>query len=336
MSFAFTIALLGTSLWVTAAQAQAPKLTPESINAAQWSEKVKSGRLSPVVLKAQVLLARAKFSPGVIDARGGENFSKALSAFQSENGLQPTGALNQESWTKLAETSSDPIVIEYTVRADDLAGPFVEKIPQQFEQMAELEWLGYRTPRELLAEKFQMDEELLKALNKGQRFDKKGANIIVANVRGERPNGKTNGKTNGSAKAARLEVRKAEKSVRVFAEDGKLIAFYPATIGSEEKPAPSGTFEVRAVATEPTYRYNPQFQFKGQKATEPVEIASGPNNPVGLVWIALTAETYGIHGTPEPDKISKSFSHGCVRLTNWDALALAHMVKKGTPVAFVE
>ena len=110
----------------------------------------------------------------------------------------------------------------------------------------------------------------------------------------------------------------------------------PATIGSTEKPAPSGTFEVRRVAYNPDYHYNPKFAWKGVKAKEPLTIKSGPNNPVGLVWIDLTAPSYGIHGTPEPDKIGKTELHGCIRLTNWDALDLAGMVHKGTVVRFVD
>src|SRR5262249_8899496 len=131
-------------------------------------------------------------------------------------------------------------------------------------------------------------------------------------------------------------VDKSEGAVRVLGSGGALIAYYPATIGSAEKPAPSGTLQVRSVSYDPTYRYDPHFQFKGQHATEPVTVAPGPNNPVGLVWIALSAKSYGIHGTPDPEKISKTASHGCVRLTNWDALALAQLVHKGTPVDFVK
>jgi lipoprotein-anchoring transpeptidase ErfK/SrfK len=195
-----------------------------------------------------------------------------------------------------------------------------------------------------------MSEGLLQALNRKKRMDNAGTMIVVASVGQDRreagrraskdPNtGSARAEPDarsGSQKAARVEVDKRERAVRVYGEDGSLLAYYPASIGSTEKPAPSGTFEVRAVAKDPTYRYNPEYAFKGQKAKEPVEIAPGPNNPVGAVWIALSAESYGIHGTPDPEKVSKTMSHGCIRLTNWDALALARMVKKGTPVAFVE
>jgi lipoprotein-anchoring transpeptidase ErfK/SrfK len=123
--------------------------------------------------------------------------------------------------------------------------------------------------------------------------------------------------------------------VKALGEDGKLLAFYPATVGSEEKPAPTGTLRVTAIQKNPTYHYNPKYQFKGVKTNEPFTIKPGPNNPVGLVWIGLTGEGYGIHGTPEPSKVSKTESHGCVRLTNWDALKLASVIKKGTPVEFI-
>jgi lipoprotein-anchoring transpeptidase ErfK/SrfK len=124
--------------------------------------------------------------------------------------------------------------------------------------------------------------------------------------------------------------RRRQRSAR------RLTAFYPDSIGSDDKPAPSGAFEVRSVARNPTYRYNPKYAFKGQKTNKPVEISPGPNNPVGLVWIALSAPSYGIHGTPDPDKVSKTESHGCIRLTNWDALALAKLVRKGTRVQFLD
>jgi lipoprotein-anchoring transpeptidase ErfK/SrfK len=353
-----TLALVvAASLWLPHAAQARPALTAEAINGAEWSQPGKKG-LSPTVLKAQVLLDRAGFSPGVIDARGGENFRKALSAFQRRHGLTVSGTLDQATWGKLAETSSEPVVTDYEVKPADVKGPFVDKIPKDFEQMAELERLSYRSPREALAEKFHMSEDLLKALNSKKALDEPGRAILVANVAREtdrRPReadrrGRRDANTGASqntgtgqegpngngAKAARVEVNKTERSVQVFATDGSLLAYYPASVGSSEKPAPTGMFEVRAVAENPTYRYNPEYAFKGQKAKEPVEIAPGPNNPVGRVWIALSLEGYGIHGTPDPEKISKSYSNGCVRLTNWDALALAKMVRKGMPVEFVE
>jgi lipoprotein-anchoring transpeptidase ErfK/SrfK len=136
------------------------------------------------------------------------------------------------------------------------------------------------------------------------------------------------------ARVATIVVDKATSDVRAYNEGGSLVAFYPATIGSAEKPAPTGNFKVRRVAYNPDYHYNPKFAWKGVKADHELTIEPGPNNPVGLVWIDLTAPSYGIHGTPEPKNIGKTQSHGCIRLTNWDALDLAGMVHRGTLVKF--
>jgi len=138
------------------------------------------------------------------------------------------------------------------------------------------------------------------------------------------------------AKAAKIEVDKANRLVRVFNQGGKLIAVYPASIGSEEKPAPTGSFRITRIVRNPVYVYDPKFNFRGVSAKEKLKIAPGPNNPVGLIWMSLNEKTYGIHGTPEPAKVGKAASHGCVRLTNWDAIALAAMVKKGTTVQFLD
>jgi lipoprotein-anchoring transpeptidase ErfK/SrfK len=169
-----------------------------------------------------------------------------------------------------------------------------------------------------------MSPELLSALNPGEKFEVAGHTILVANL----PTGSLQEKVN------RISVDKAKQELRAFDTGGKLLAYYPATVGSGEKPAPSGTLKVTAVKKNPTYHYNPVYAFKGVRTTKPFTIEPGPNNPVGLVWIGLTGEGYGIHGTPEPGKVGKTQSHGCVRLTNWDALQLASGVSKGTSVDF--
>ena len=171
-----------------------------------------------------------------------------------------------------------------------------------------------------------MSEALLAALNPGRKFEASGETIVVANVGG------------GALpdKVARIEVDKSAQTLKAFDKQGTLLAFYPATAGSVEKPAPNGRLKVASVSKNPTYRYNPDYAFKGVKSRKPFTIKPGPNNPVGAVWIGLSSrDGYGIHGTPEPSKISKTESHGCIRLTNWDALALASAVGKGTPVEFM-
>jgi lipoprotein-anchoring transpeptidase ErfK/SrfK len=198
-------------------------------------------------------------------------------------------------------------------------------VPTKLDDMKGLKALSYGSARERVAERFHMSEALLSKLNPGQKFERAGDEIYVAQVaeRLER------------AKAAKLEVDKTAQTLRAFDKDKKLIAFYPITAGSSEKPAPNGELKIRNVARNPTYRYNPEYAFKGVRSKESFTVAPGPNNPVGLVWIALPGEGYGIHGTPEPAKIGKTDSHGCIRLTNWDALRLAEIVSKGTSVTLV-
>jgi lipoprotein-anchoring transpeptidase ErfK/SrfK len=303
--------------------AEAAKLDLKAVNDAQFPTRPVKG-IDPALVRVQILLDRSRFSPGVIDGRGGENLDKAIAAFERANGLPPDGKLDAETWARLAASAHAPALISYTLTREDVKGPFTRRIPAKMEAMGRLKRLGYRNALERLAERFHMDERLLRALNPGKRFDRAETEIVVADV--SRPT--------VPEKAASVEVDKAERSLRVFRKDGGLIAVYPTSIGSGEKPAPSGAFAVNRVVHNPTYTYNPDFAFRGVKAKEAFTIAKGPNNPVGSVWIDLTADTYGIHGTPEPRNIGRAYSNGCVRLTNWDAEDLAGMVEKGTAVIF--
>ena len=326
------VLMAGCGFAVEPARAQA--LSAEAINAAHLKDAGKSGqpgakKLDTAMIKAQVWIDQAGFAPVVIDGRNGENVQKAVAAFQRANGLKDSGALDQETWAKLTQTSNEPVAKEYAITDEDTKGPFVDKIPAKMEDQADLDRLAYTSTREALAEKFHMDEDLLKALNPGKAFDKAGETIVVANVENARPKPE-------KGAVAKIEVDKKARELRAYGKDGKLIAVYPASIGSEEKPAPSGEFEVRVVAPNPSYTYNPEYQFKGVKSDKKFTIKPGPNNPVGAVWIDLTKESYGIHSTPEPEKVGKTYSHGCVRLTNLDVKELAGMVEKGTKVAFLD
>lgn len=303
--------------------ARAATLDTDTVNQAQFAEGQPRG-VSPMLLKAEVLLDRDRFSPGLIDGRVSQSFTKAVAAFQAANGLPSDGKLTPETWDKLTATSAGPVLTTYEITAKDVRGPFTKRIPSRMESMARLKYLGYRDAREKLAERFHISEQLLKMLNPRAVISRAGTTLVVPEV----------GRRDPPSRIASVEVDKASRQVRALDASGKAIAVYPASIGSQEKPAPSGTAEVRRVAHNPTYHYNPKFAFKGVKTKRPFTIAKGPNNPVGSVWIDLSIESYGIHGTPDPGKIGTTFSHGCIRLTNWDAEDLAAMVKPGMKVNF--
>jgi lipoprotein-anchoring transpeptidase ErfK/SrfK len=272
----------------------------------------------------QILLDRAGASPGVIDGRFGSNVDKAILAYRALTGrnLKSTDtALIKE---QLAATGGDPFT-SYTITSEDAAGPYVASVPADYGAKAKLERLSFTSVPEMLGERFHMDENYLKALNPEANFNRVGTIIKVANV-GQPIR----------TQVAKIIADKGNKQVRAYDALGKLAAIYPATIGSTDTPSPTGTHAVSRIAVNPEYTYNPKINFKQGENDKVLTIPPGPNGPVGSIWIALDKPTYGIHGTPDPSKIGKTESHGCVRLTNWDAAELAKVVKAGVPVEFLE
>lgn len=313
------------SLWFIC-PALAANLDAAAVNdAARPAKQPSSDKFSASVVKLQILLDRAQFSPGEIDGKLGENAQKALKAFAEQNGISSDKAIAPELWDKLTAASEGPIIIDYKIADADVKGPFLKELPARLDDMKSLKALSYTSPLEGLAEKFHMSADLLRTLNPGKAFDKAGETIVVANVPARR-----------ELRIARLEIDKKNGALRAFDGGGALLAFYPASIGSPDRPTPNGTLKVTSTNEKPTYHYNPDYKFSSVKSKQPFDVQPGPNNPVGAYWIGLSAQGYGIHGTAEPDRVSKSASHGCVRLTNWDVRALGDNVKRGTPVVFLD
>ena len=297
-------------------------LTSAAIDAATYDGGDLPEDQSPLTAKVQVLLDRAGISPGVIDGHKGGMSESALRAFEEQRGLPVDGMLDFDVWAALGGPLSGPVLQSYTIAAADLNN-ITPDLPQDYAQLAEMEWVGYQRISEMLAERFHMDEDFLQALNPGATFAE-GETITVAN-----PGAFLQGVV------SRIEVRKGSNRLAAYDAAGFMIANYPVTIGSTSTPSPEGVVEVTAIAHLPTYHYDPENFVQGEN-TEPLVLPPGPNGPGGSVWLGLSPPTYGLHGTPEPSSLFRRNSHGCVRLTNWDAEELASLVQVGTVVEFVE
>lgn len=281
----------------------------------------------PAAADIQILLDRSGFSPGVIDGVGGSNTRKALAAFQAARGLPETSELDAATWQAL--TADGPTTLAaYRITAEDVDGPFVRSIPEDMEEKSKLKVLGYTSLLEMLGERFHATPEFLRKLNPGARFAA-GETIRVPAVR------QVSAEPVKAPEGVQVVVSKESSTLSVLHGE-RVVFFAPVTAGSEHDPLPIGDWKVKGVARDPIFNYNPDLFWDADPDHSKAKIAPGPNNPVGRVWIDLSKEHYGIHGTPEPRTIGRTLSHGCVRLTNWDALTLAALVEPGTPVLFRE
>jgi len=271
------------------------------------------------VLRAQVLLDRAHFSSGEIDAAYGSNLRQAIRGFQKLRQLPVTGLVDAATWKELARDQA-PVLDVYAITAQDVAGPYY-KVPADMAGKAKLPALGYTNLQEALGERFHCSPELLRRLNPGKKF-RAGDQLLVPNVANSKP----------LPKAASILVDAKDGTLTLLDAGGMPFAQFPASTGSKHDPLPEGRWQVRGVATNPEYRYNPKLFWDAKAGDAKARIAAGPNNPVGVAWIELSKEHYGIHGTPEPGKIGKTQSHGCIRLTNWDVMAVVHSIARGAVV----
>jgi len=320
----------------------------------------------PSVLYVQVLLDRSPFSPGILDGKWGKNTRKAVYWLQRTSALDPTGVVDSITFVRLVELAGRPESYVRTVQLteEDVAGPFVE-IPQDVHAQAELECMCYGSALEQVAERYHAAPELLESLNPGRALDSlsAGDSLRVPNVLdGEQPAmasigarsatidtagvaGDTAGRPAGTAGVARSGMSRAGEVARIVIsidgfylhaldEEGRLLYHFPTTVGSRYQPSPTGEFRVESVAFDPWFHWQPALFDEVPDTEEDERIPPGPNSPVGVVWIALSKDNYGIHGTTAPATTGYSTSHGCVRLTTWDARFLAERVHAGVPVVF--
>jgi lipoprotein-anchoring transpeptidase ErfK/SrfK len=307
------------------AQAAATPPTATAADAAP-AQAANNAALTPVVgpsskgdatLRAQILLDRANFGPGEIDGAFGSNLARAINGFQANAGLPVTGRIDAATWAALDKDSA-PVLVRYTVTAADVAGPF-NPIPSDMMEKATLPALGYTSALEGLGEKFHASPKLLQQLNPSATFSTAGESLVVPAVANAAPIGTVD----------KVVVDKSDSTVSLVDAAGKTLAQFPASTGSIHDPLPVGDWKIQGVARDPSFNYNPDLFWDANPAHGKAKIPAGPNNPVGVVWVDLSKPHYGIHGTPEPSKIGKTESHGCIRLTNWNAQVVAKHAKAG-------
>ncbi|MCR8825633.1 L,D-transpeptidase family protein [Pseudosulfitobacter koreensis] len=299
-------------------------VTAASVNSASYSGEggLPEGR-SPVTVKLQVLLDRADVSVSIIDGVKGGMTKSALMAYEERMGLPVDGLLDATVWDMLGGNNIDVYIKRYTISQADVQG-LSAPLPSDYGELAQLDWMGFTSVSEKLAERFHMSEGFLDHLNPGAGYYA-GETVLVTEP-GDRAVGQ----------ATRIIIDKSDRRLRAWNAVGEEIANYPVAVGSAGTPSPSGSMTVEAVALEPTYHYNPSVNFQQGDNDQPLTLPPGPNGPVGLVWIDLSKPTYGIHGTPEPASLFTAHSHGCVRMANWDAQELASLVSEGITVEFEE
>ncbi|MGA2197757.1 MAG: L,D-transpeptidase family protein [Bryobacteraceae bacterium] len=327
---AFTASILALTGAGAARQAKqradAPAAGSLAANEIEDSTKtgvVEPGATGPRVVRAQILLDRAKFSPGEIDGVYGDDLGIAVKGYRENHGLKPTGIIDAEMW-RLLNSDAGPLLSTYTITKADEKGPFLPT-PADTQEKAKMKWLGFETPQEELGERFHSSPELLAELNPDKKLDAAGERISVPNVRRA-----------AVRLALRVVVSKSKRTVIAYGAGDKELAQYPATIGDTHDPLPIGQWTVTSVLHYPWFNYDPDHFWNADPKQVKAVLPPGPNSPAGVAWIGLSKEHYGIHGTPDPGHIRHGESAGCIRMTNWDVDELSHMVRRGTPVVLEE
>ena len=347
------------------AEAGAAAPDPMASNDQQTATPVAEDKPRPL-MQAQVVLDRLGFTPGVIDGKMGMSTVNALKGFQEARGLEITGELDEATQQALAQWKHIPATRVVTI-PPEFANDQFTAIPEDRKEQAKLERMGYSSLAEKIAERFHTTVEVLAELNaqpaggapavtetntadaaepKPAMAYRAGMQLRVPNIGADKFDAsavkdpkwadtlRLLGVGTDQPKAVRIEVDKSDEVLRVLDGQGKLLAQFTATMGSSQFPLPLGTWKIRGTSYNPPWQYDPSLLATADKSDPKLEIPPGPNSPIGVVWIDLSKEHYGIHGTDEPNRIGRAESNGCIRLTNWDAARLAQMVESGITAEF--
>ena len=312
-------------------------ISPRTVNAPARGLPLSVDVAGPTVARVQILLDRVQFRPGIIDGRWGKNTEKAVYWFQNARGIEATGTVDRATLDRLEQEAGigSGLVVEHTLTQADVEGPFVE-LPEDVYERAEMDCLCYESLSEKLTEVFHTAPELLEKLNPGVDLDAVSAGDVlqVPNVETFHVDGLPEGKYTGGGQVARVVISDGGHYLHGLAEDGSILYHFPTTLGSDYAPSPSGEFSVTSITFDPTWHYQPDLLTGVDPSREDAVLPAGPNNAVGVVWMQLSKDHYGIHGTSAPATIGYVTSHGCVRLTNWDAGLLGQNLPAGTPLEF--
>ncbi len=301
--------------------------------------------LDRTLLHVQVILDKLGFSPGILDGRDGQSLKAALRGFQKSRGLPVTGRADATTLRALYPLRAIRPTRTLALTPAMLAGPYINPTPKDYADQAKLPGLAYRSPLEKLAEMFHTSPEVLVELNGRDTRLAPGTRVVFPNaLPGSRAYKagldatwrRTLNDLNVDAnqpQGDRVVVDKSEGVLKVFRGE-RLVAQFSATMGSTKDPLPIGTWKIQGASYNPVFHYNPDLFWDADSKDEKAVIKPGPNGPVGVIWLDLSKPHYGIHGTPEPQNIGRTQSHGCIRLTNWDAARLSLMVPLGTKAVF--